>query len=768
MKEMDTEKLVSLLCGDQFMNTKALPEYDIPSLQMSDGPMGLRYQRKDQDSLGINRSEPATCLPAGVAVAASWNPDVAEQVGAIIGSEADAYGVDLVLGPAVNLERNPLCGRNVEYLSEDPLLAGRLGGAYIRGVQSQNVGACIKHFAANNQETEREYLNVICEEDVLRDLYLKAFEIAIREGKPAAVMTSLSKINGTYCAENRWLFDILRKEWGFDGLVMTDWFGLDDRVKSAEVGLDLEMPGTDGKSTAYMVEQWKQGRLDESVIRERVECVMRNARKWKISKTERTEKEREQLLKENHEKVCAVAEEAIVLLKNKDNMLPLQAGRKLAIIGEYAREPLFQAEGSGKVESAEKEDTWACAARWNGTEDTVFAMGYRKNNEGSEEEQQMLRKEAVKAVADAENVLFFLAMDFGLEGEGNDRVQYELPEYQVSLLKEIAAVNPNVTAVVMNGGAVAMRWAEDVKAILECFYGGQGIGRAIAKVVSGEVNPSGHMPVSVPSFREQIISDENFAEQTEQVTYREGMFMGYRGYETKKIPVQFPFGFGLSYTTFEITECRLEQEKITDQETTILHGKIKNTGSRKGAQVIQLYVKNPRAWKARPVKELRDFQKITLEAGEEKEFAFPVSRELFELYDERVGERTVPQGTYELELGFSVQDIRVAQKIEVTPVLPVPKQIQGWDKAERLLESQKGKEIFEELYQRICEKASGVFSLQLKEDSSREALLAKPIRILHLMIWSDMTDSELIAVLEKANQALYEEYRENVKRLEKM
>ena len=218
IKEMETEKLISLLCGDQFMNTKALPEYDIPSLEMSDGPMGLRYQKKDKDSLGINRSEPATCLPAGVAVAASWNPDVAEQVGTIIGSEAAAYGVDLVLGPAVNLERNPLCGRNVEYLSEDPLLAGRLGGAYIRGVQSQQVGACIKHFAANNQETEREYLNVICEEDVLRDLYLKAFEIAIREGKPAAVMTSLSKINGTYCAENRWLFDILRKEWG-----LTDW-----------------------------------------------------------------------------------------------------------------------------------------------------------------------------------------------------------------------------------------------------------------------------------------------------------------------------------------------------------------------------------------------------------------------------------------------------------------------------------------------------------------------------------------------------------------
>ena len=619
IKEMETEKLISLLCGDQFMNTKALPEYDIPSLEMSDGPMGLRYQKKDKDSLGINRSEPATCLPAGVAVAAYWNPDVAEQVGTIIGSEAAAYGVDLVLGPAGNLERNPLCGRNVEYLSEDPLLAGRLGGAYIRGVQSQQVGACIKHFAANNQETEREYLNVICEEDVLRDLYLKAFEIAIREGKPAAVMTSLSKINGTYCAENRWLFDILRKEWGFDGLVMTDWFGLDDRVKSAEAGLDLEMPGTDGKSTAYMVEQWKQGRLDEHVIRERAECIIRNARKWKIPKTKKTEEERELLLKENHEKVCAAAEEAIVLLKNKEDILPLQQGRKLAVIGEYAREPLFQAEGSGKVEGAGKEDAWECAEKWNGADNTPFAMGYRRNNAGSEAEQQKLRDEAVKTAADADAVLFFLAMDFGFEGEGNDRVQYELPEYQVALLKEIAAVNSNVIAVVMNGGAVAMPWADEVKAILECFYGGQGIGRAIVKVISGEVNPSGHMPVSVPAFREQIISDENFAEQTEQVTYREGMFMGYRGYETKKIPVQFPFGFGLSYTTFEITECSVEQEKITDCEKTVLRGKIRNTGNRKGAQVVQLYVKNPRAWKARPARELRDFQKIILEAGEEKD-----------------------------------------------------------------------------------------------------------------------------------------------------
>lgn len=768
IKEMETEKLISLLCGDQFMNTKALPEYDILSLEMSDGPMGLRYQKKDKDSLGINRSEPATCLPAGVAVAASWNPDVAEQVGTIIGSEAAAYGVDLVLGPAVNLERNPLCGRNVEYLSEDPLLAGRLGGAYIRGVQSQQVGACIKHFAANNQETEREYLNVICEEDVLRDLYLKAFEIAIREGKPAAVMTSLSKINGTYCAENRWLFDVLRKEWGFDGLVMTDWFGLDDRVKSAEAGLDLEMPGTDGKSTAYMVEQWKQGRLDEHVIRERAECIIRNARKWKIPKTKKTEEERELILKENHEKVCAAAEEAIVLLKNKEDILPLQQGRKLAVIGEYAREPLFQAEGSGKVEGAGKEDAWECAEKWNGADNTPFAMGYRRNNAGSEAEQQKLRDEAVKTAADADAVLFFLAMDFGFEGEGNDRVQYELPEYQVALLKEIAAVNSNVIAVVMNGGAVAMPWADEVKAILECFYGGQGIGRAIVKVISGEVNPSGHMPVSVPAFREQIISDENFAEQTEQVTYREGMFMGYRGYETKKIPVQFPFGFGLSYTTFEITECSVEQEKITDCEKTVLRGKIKNTGNRKGAQVVQLYVKNPRAWKARPARELRDFQKIILEAGEEKEFVFSISRELFELYDERVDERTVPQGMYGLELGFSVQDIRAAQKIEVTPVFPVPKQIQGWDKTERLLETKAGEQIFEELYRKITEKAGGIFAQRLKEEKNvREMLLSQPIRIVHLMIWNEMTDSELIAILEKVNQELYHDYREKMRSLEK-
>ena len=246
-------------------------------------------------------------------------------------------------------------------------------------------------------------------------------------------MTSLSKINGTYCAENRWLFDILRKEWGFDGLVMTDWFGLDDRVKSAEAGLDLEMPGTDGKSTAYMVEQWKQGRLDEHVIRERAECIIRNARKWKIPKTKKTEEERELILKENHEKVCAAAEEAIVLLKNKEDILPLQQGRKLAVIGEYAREPLFQAEGSGKVEGAGKEDAWECAEKWNGADNTPFAMGYRRNNAGSEAEQQKLRDEAVKTAADADAVLFFLAMDFGFEGEGNDRVQYELPEYQVAL-----------------------------------------------------------------------------------------------------------------------------------------------------------------------------------------------------------------------------------------------------------------------------------------------------------------------------------------------
>lgn len=761
-EQMETEKLISLLCGDEFMNTKALPEYEVPSLEMSDGPIGLRYQKKDKDSLGIHKSEPATCLLSGPATAASWKPEVAREMGEIIGSEAAADGVDLVLGPAVNLERNPLCGRNAEYLSEDPLLAGKLGGAYIQGVQSQGPGACIKHFAANNQETEREYLNVICEEDVLRDLYLKAFETAIQEGKPAAVMTSLSRINGTYCAENQWLLNILRKEWNFDGIVMTDWFGLDDRVKSAEAGLDLEMPGTDGKSTAYMKEQWKRGTLKEEVIRERAECIIRNARKWKLSSKPKTEQELDELLKENHEKVCRAAEESIVLLQNKNDVLPMKRGSKLAVIGIYGKQPLFRAEGSGKVETKWKEDAWKHLEHWNGTENTVFAEGYKKDHAGREEEQRCMREEAIEAAKKAENVIFFMGMDASLEGEGNDRAQYEFPEYQVSLLHETAKVNQNITVVVMNGGAAAMPWANEVKAILECFYGGQGIGRSIAKVISGEVNPSGHMPVSVPAFREQIISDENFAEQSENVTYHEGLFMGYRGYETKKIPVQWPFGYGLSYTEFAITECRAECEKMTDQETTVLHVKVKNTGKRKGAQVVQIYVQNPRCWKARPVKELRAFQKTELEVGEEKELLFEISREWFELFDRRAGMRTVPQGVYQIMAGFSVQDICKTCDLEVVPEAPVPDQILGWSKAERLLETEEGKEIFENLYQKICEKAGGIFSDMTQKEKSREELLSKPIRILNLMIWNEMTESDMAELLAKANKDLYKNYREKV------
>lgn len=761
--KMETGKLVALLCGDEFMNTKALPEYGIPSLEMSDGPMGLRYQKKEKDSLGIFESEPATVLLSGPAMAASWNPEIAQKMGEIIGSEAAAYGVDLVLGPAINLERNPLCGRNAEYLSEDPLLSGKLGGAYIRGVQSQGVGACVKHFAANNQETEREYLNVICEEDVLRELYLKSFELAVKEGKPAAVMTSLSKINGTYCAENSWLLDILRKEWKFDGIVMTDWFGLDDRVKSVEAGLDLEMPGTEGRSTQYLVGEWKKGRLSEENIRKRAECMIRNVRKWKYKGPGKTDEERKKLLEENHRKVCQAAEESIVLLKNEKNILPLEKGKKLAVIGAYAAEPLFQAEGSGKVECAFSENAVENLKYWNGEKNTVFASGYRKNNDCSQKANEELKKEAIKAAEMAETVLFFLGMDSKLEGEGNDRKQYEFPEYQTSLLEKVLSVNSRVIVVVMNGGAAAMPWENRVSGILECFYGGQGIGKAVARVICGEVNPSGHMPVSVPAFKEQIISDENFAEQSETVTYREGLFMGYRGYLTKKIPVQWPFGFGLSYTSFTITDCRLEKNKITDRENTKLFCTLKNIGTKAEAEVVQLYVKNAKAWKARPLQELRGFQKVFLQPGEERKLTFIIGKEMFEVFDERIGEKSVPSGIYQLLLGTSSDNIAAQCEVEVSPVFPVPDRICGWDKAERLLETKEGSEIFEELYRQIKEKASGVFSRIVKENGSREALLQQPIRILHLMIWNEMTDSELLELLEKTNIALYKTYKEKGK-----
>ncbi len=765
--KLTVREKIKLLSGSGMMESTGIPEKGILPIVMSDGPMGLRFQKKDKDSLGIHDSEPATVLLSGPAIASSWNPEVAKIMGKVIGSEARYYGVHLVLGPALNLIRNPLCGRNSEYYSEDPLLAGTLGAFYIQGVQEAGADCCVKHFAANNQETEREYLDVICDEDALHELYLKVFEIAIKKGHPAAVMTSLSKINGEYCSSNEWLLrEVLRKEWNYDGLILTDWFGVDDRAKAIIAGLNLEMPGNNGKSAQMEERALVDGKLPMQAVDEAAEYIIKASKKL----TEQADASRSiclsELLNEHDALVEKAAEESIVLLKN-DGVLPICVGSRICVIGPYAKHALFQTNGSGAVHESNSESPFDAIVRINGRNNTQYAQGYTMGGEDGSDEQQ-LESEALLTAQHAELVLYFIAVNPESEGEGKDRNDYAFPENQLHLLHEIVQVNSKLIVIAMNGGAAPIPSKEPL-GILECFYGGQEVGRALAKIIFGSVNPSGHLPVSIPAQKEQIISWENFALPLEKVEYREGLFMGYRGYHTKGIPVQWPFGFGLSYSTFKICSLKLSREKTSVNELLLenieVSGLIRNTSERGGAQVIQLYVDNETGWKKRPKRELRAFTKIFLNPGEEKEFSFVLGAEEFQCWDERIHDWSIPAGKYSVGVGFSCEDIQESTDIMISDDMPVPDQITGWSKTERLLETPAGRVFFSKL----CEMAENGAEIPYLSDSqgkkTEEILVNLPLRLVHLMVWSRMTDSEFMDQINKINQDMYCRYIEQRKKL---
>lgn len=543
---------------------------------------------------------------------------------------------------------------------------------------------------------------------------------------------------------------------------MTDWMGVDNRAAAICAGLDLEMPGTNGRSADIVAKALATGELSGEDVSARAENMVKASARLRKEHTIKSGKA--ELFLTNHAKAAKAAEESIVMLENRDGILPFEKGGNIAVIGYYAQHPLFQAEGSGKVNASFSENAFEQIRQNNGGGNVLFAKGYEKNNEADAAERKRMAKEAVDTAREASKVVLFLATDSCLEGEGKDRKQFALPDYQISLLHAVREVNPNIVAVVMNGGAVSMPWAEDIPGILECFYGGQGIGKALAKVLFGEVNPSGHMPVSVPYMQKHIISWENFAQADEQVTYREGMFMGYRGYCTKGVPVQWPFGYGLSYTAFEVMEAVCDREAMTEQEKAVLTVKVKNTGERAGAQVVQVYVKNAPAWKARPSIELRGFEKVYLEAGEETQVQFVFDGKAFACFDERIQGYSVPEGCYSLCVGFSCIDLRKAVDIRISAVRPVPVKLTGWSKTARLLETEQGREIFENLLMLIEQKAQGLLGEKISSgENLRESILDIPLRRAHLLVWTEITDSQMIELIERFNQSLYEQYRKESK-----
>ncbi len=661
ISQMTLEEKASLCSGLDFWHTQPIERLDIPAVMVTDGPHGLRKQGGSGDHLGLGDSVPATCFPTAAGLASSWNRELLHQVGEAIGQEAQAEQVAIVLGPGTNIKRSPLCGRNFEYFSEDPYLSSELAASHIQGVQSQDVGTSLKHFAANNQEERRMSVDTIVDERTLREIYLASFEGAVKQGKPWTVMCSYNKLNGTYTGENEYLLtDILRREWGFEGFVVSDWGAVNERVDALKAGLELEMPANGGIGDAKIVAAVKDGKLDEKILDRAVEQLLRfvfNA--IELQKPNATFDPNE-----HHQLARRVAAESMVLLKNDHNLLPLSKKGRVAVIGEFAVQPRYQGSGSSHINPTQLDQALDEIRKLVDSESEVtYAPGYDLDSDDVKDE---LVQEAVKLAGEADVVILFTGLPDRYESEGYDRTHLELPLNHKQLIKELAAVQPNLVVVLSNGSPVTMPWLDQTSAVLEGYLGGQAGGGAVADLLFGEVNPSGKLPETFPVQLSDNPSFLNFPGEGDRVEYREGIFVGYRYYDTKQLEPLFPFGYGLSYTSFEYSELQVDRTSMTDQDTVNVQVTVRNTGSRRGQEIVQLYVHDPESSVIRPEQELKGFAKVALEPGESKTVSFMLDKRAFAYYHTELRDWHVETGEYELRVGASSRDIRLKQTIEVT------------------------------------------------------------------------------------------------------
>lgn len=668
--QMTLEEKAGLCSGGDFWHTKAVERLGIPASMVSDGPHGLRKQDLEADHLGINESIKAVCFPAGCGTAASFNRELIQEMGAVLGNECQAEGVSVILGPAVNIKRSPLCGRNFEYYSEDPYLASEMAGALICGVQSKNVGTSIKHFFANNQETRRMSSSSEMDERTMREIYLAAFEGAITRQKPWTVMCSYNKINGTYAAENKnGLTDILRGEWGFDGYVMSDWGAVNRRAEDLAAGLDLEMPSSGGVNDKLIVEAVKAGRLKEAVLDQAVERILNIVFRYEENRDTSAVFDRDA----DHEKARKVAEETIVLLKN-EAVLPLDPDASVAFIGKYANVPRFQGGGSSHINSHKVTSALDAVQAVNAEAaepvlHVTYAQGFRDD---VDEADDALITEAVEAAKVAQVAVIFAGLPDSFESEGFDRSHMRMPDCQNALIEAVAAVQPNTVVVLHNGSPVEMPWADKVKGILEAYLGGQAVGGAVVDILYGRVNPSAKLPETFPKQLQDNPSYLYYPGEGDTVEYREGVFVGYRYYDTKNMDVLFPFGHGLSYTTFDYSNIKLSEDRIRDTESLTVSVDITNTGSISGKEIVQLYVSAPDSKVIRPIKELRDFAKIELAPGETKTVSFILGKRAFSYWETKIHSWYAETGSYEILIGASSRDIRQTARVSVTASRQLP------------------------------------------------------------------------------------------------
>ncbi|NBI67311.1 glycosyl hydrolase [Pseudoflavonifractor sp. 60] len=648
---MTLEEKCFLLSGKDFWQTRSVERLGIHNMVLSDGPHGVRRQAGSGDQLGLNPSLPATCFPTAATIANSWDPDLGEKIGECLGEEAASQGVGVLLGPGLNIKRSPLCGRNFEYFSEDPYLAGKMAAGYIRGIQKNGVAACPKHFACNSQELRRMASDSVVDERTLRELYLTGFEIAVKEGKAKSLMSSYNRVNGTYANENYHLLqEILRDEWGFDGFVVSDWGGSNEHIEGVRAGSHLEMPTTGGDSDLELVQAVKDGKISEEIINQRVDEILDVILPVTAAIVPLEGKPFD--IEVHHKMAAKAAGESIVLLKNEGNILPLKKCTKVAVIGEFAQKARYQGAGSSVV-NATKVDN-AIDVIGNFDLDVVgFEAGYPRSGEGD----PTMQVKAVELAKKADIILLYIGLDEISESEGLDRPHMKLPQSQVDLIEAVAAVNPNVVTVMSAGSAVEMSWLDKCKAVIHGYLCGQAGAGAMLQAILGEINPSGKLAESYPVKYEDVSSATYFPSKQRTAEYREGLYVGYRYYETANVPVLFPFGYGLSYTTFEYSNLI-----VTDKEATFT---LKNTGSIDGAEVAQLYISKLSSEVFRPAKELKGFQKVFLKAGESKTVTISLDDKAFRYFNVNTNKFEVEGGEYQVLIGASVTDIKLSGNVTV-------------------------------------------------------------------------------------------------------
>lgn len=653
--QMTLEEKASLCSGEDFWHTKAVERLGVPQVKVSDGPHGLRKQKDEADASEMNDSIIAVCYPAGCASASSFDRALINQMGEAIGEACQAEGVSIILGPAVNIKRSPLCGRNFEYYSEDPYLAGEIATGFIKGVQSKHVGTSIKHYMANSQENRRLTSDSKMDERTMREIYMPAFETAVKESKPWTVMCSYNRINGTYAAENKYLLtDVLRDEWGFDGFVVSDWGAVNDRVAGVKAGLDLEMPSSCGVNDRLIVEAVKDGSLDEAVLDQTVCRILDIVYRFVENRDKNAVFDREA----QHMLSRKVAEESLVLLKN-DGVLPLDKEQKIAFIGQYAEKPRYQGGGSSHIKSYKVTGAWEMV---KDMPNVTYAKGYDDKKDVVDEK---LVAEAVEAAKNAEVAVIFAGLPDSFESEGFDRTHMQMPQSQNYLIEEVAKVQPNVIVVLHNGSPVEMPWISKVKGVLEAYLGGEAVGEAECRILFGDVNPSGKLAESFPLKLEDNPSYLYYGGEEDSVEYREGIFVGYRYYDKKKMDVLFPFGYGLSYTTFAYSNLMLDKTSMTDKDILTVSVDVSNTGSVEGKEIVQLYIKDEESIAIRPDKELRGFEKIELAPGETKTVTFELGERDFAYFNMQISDFYVESGDFRICVGSSSRDIRLEDTVYV-------------------------------------------------------------------------------------------------------